>query len=118
MPLPGMHAATGTNSDVKIQIGFTSPGDDVKDLTIGLPPGHADQQRRRHHPGMRRLIQLPLTRLSRRQEGDACRLPDDPDRQVPARSNRGCHQVVHDSAPSYRAPIWWIAVRLEKLQAP
>ena len=24
------------DSDVKIQIGFTSPGDDVKDLTIGL----------------------------------------------------------------------------------
>jgi len=31
------------DSDVKIQIGFTSPGDDDKDLTIGLAPGHADQ---------------------------------------------------------------------------
>jgi hypothetical protein len=45
-----MYAATGAyvcryrgESDVKIQIGFTSPGDDVKDPTIGLAPGHADQ---------------------------------------------------------------------------
>jgi hypothetical protein len=29
----------GANSDVNIHVGFTSPGDDVKDLTIGLPPG-------------------------------------------------------------------------------
>ena len=27
------------HSDVNIHIGFTSPGDDVKDLTVSLPPG-------------------------------------------------------------------------------
>lgn len=29
----------GANSDVNIHVEFTSPGDDVKDLVIGLPPG-------------------------------------------------------------------------------
>jgi hypothetical protein len=29
----------GAHSDVNIHIGFTSPADDVKDLTVGLPPG-------------------------------------------------------------------------------
>ncbi len=29
----------GANSDVNIHIGFTSPTDDVKNLTVGLPPG-------------------------------------------------------------------------------
>src|SRR3954451_8983879 len=29
----------GAHSDVDIHIGFTSPGDNVKDLTVGLPPG-------------------------------------------------------------------------------
>jgi len=33
------NANAGANSDVNIHIGFTSPGDDVKDLTVGLPPG-------------------------------------------------------------------------------
>ena len=33
------HANAGANSDVDIHIGFTSPGDNVKDLTVGLPPG-------------------------------------------------------------------------------
>jgi hypothetical protein len=29
----------GANSDVNIHVGFTSASDDVKDLTVGLPPG-------------------------------------------------------------------------------
>ena len=29
----------GANSDINIHIGFTSPADDVKNLTVGLPPG-------------------------------------------------------------------------------
>jgi hypothetical protein len=42
--LQGLSAAptntnAGAHSDVNIHIGFTSPADDVKDLTVGLPPG-------------------------------------------------------------------------------
>ena len=33
------NANAGAHSDVNIHIGFTSPADDVKDLTVGLPPG-------------------------------------------------------------------------------
>jgi hypothetical protein len=33
------NANAGTHSDVNVHIGFTSPGDDVKDLTVSLPPG-------------------------------------------------------------------------------
>jgi hypothetical protein len=33
------NTSAGANSDVNIHIGFTSPADDVKDLTVGLPPG-------------------------------------------------------------------------------
>jgi hypothetical protein len=29
----------GANSDLNVHIGFTSPADDVKNLTVGLPPG-------------------------------------------------------------------------------
>ena len=29
----------GANSDINVHIGFTSPADDVKNLTVGLPPG-------------------------------------------------------------------------------
>jgi hypothetical protein len=29
----------GANSDVNIHVGFSSPADDVKNLTVGLPPG-------------------------------------------------------------------------------
>src|SRR5206468_10364582 len=52
-PAPAAHAAfgfqglsaaptnknAGAHSDVNIHIGFTSPSADVKDLTVGLPPG-------------------------------------------------------------------------------
>ena len=33
------NANAGAHSDVNIHIGFTSPADDVKDLTVSLPPG-------------------------------------------------------------------------------
>ena len=50
---------------------------------------------------------------------DAGRLPDDPDRQVPARSNRGCHEVVHDRLHAHRVLAYGeSAIRPEKLPRP
>jgi hypothetical protein len=52
--------AAGANSDVTIHIGFTSPSDDVKDLTVALPPGLVGNPRA-----------TPLCTLAQLQ-GDSC----------------------------------------------
>ncbi|HXF00178.1 MAG TPA: hypothetical protein VN458_07510 [Solirubrobacterales bacterium] len=52
--------AAGANSDVAIHIGFKSPSDDVKDLTVALPPGLVGNPRA-----------TPLCTLAQLQ-GDSC----------------------------------------------
>ena len=68
--LPGLSAApantnAGANSDFNVHIGFTTPADDVKDLTIDLPPGWSATRRRRRSARSHSSTATPAPRPAR-----------------------------------------------------